>query len=366
MKKVLPNLLVALLSITVSLALGEIIARKIYKEKRTESQQPRTHWVQVPERIWTEYHPALGWYHQPNKYVMLTTDHFKSGVRINSAGFRGIREYDQKKPAGVTRILTFGDSFVFGFGVEEEQVFTKVLEEKHSKLELPNVGIPGFGLDQMLVAYREIGKKYETDYVLIGIFEEDFWRNLRAFADSGHAKPYFILQKDGKLSLKNNPVPQPFELNKNQFPEVIEYSTFESLLRHSFLYRQLKKSFGRLGINLGLLDPDRSEEWILGRAILQQFLQEIRAAGAKPLLMVLPPKNWVESDRKTSLQKSLNKFSQRESVDLIDLTPIFREAIKSSTITTYYIEGDWHWTAKGHALAAQTLERYLKDKLVIQ
>ena len=53
-------------------------------------------------------------------------------VNINKAGFRDY-EYSVDKPEGVFRIAVLGDSLIFGFGVNLEDTFPKVLERMLKK-----------------------------------------------------------------------------------------------------------------------------------------------------------------------------------------------------------------------------------------
>jgi lysophospholipase L1-like esterase len=50
-------------------------------------------------------------------------------VVINSHGWRD-SEYSFEKPDGVTRIMVVGDSVAFGYGIQFENIFTKVLERE--------------------------------------------------------------------------------------------------------------------------------------------------------------------------------------------------------------------------------------------
>jgi hypothetical protein len=315
-------------------------------EKPKLQAGPKTDWALVPERIWTEYHPVLGWYHQKNKHAVLKLRDFEVDVNTNSQGFRGKQEYAFEKPSPITRILCLGDSFVFGFGVKDEESFCAQLQAK----------------DQILMAYREIAKNYQSDYVLIGIFPEGFWRATRAFADTGHAKLYFSLSASEELELHNVPVPPQYELNANQFPLLIQQRPIENFLSRSLVYRFFKKKIIKLGKNLGWIDPDLTEEWILGKAILKQLIEEIKLNKSEPLFVILPPDRWVKTARPDSLHRSLLRFFQREEVDFIDLTPEFHQAVQQSSLTDYYIEEDWHWTAKGHELAAETIQQFLARK----
>lgn len=357
------NILIALISLVLMLGIAEFVLRVIGLEEVKFRDLPRISWVNVPENVWVEHHPVLGWYAQKNKAAILESAHFPQViVHTNSAGFRGSRDYSLSKPADVIRIAVLGDSFVFGFGVRDEEAFPALLESSGKQREVLNLGVPGYGIDQIYLSYKEIAKQYRPDIVLIGIFPEDFWRATRAFADSGHAKPYFTAGPFGKLTLRNVPVPPPFTLTRGQFPPVIEKNTAQKLLNMSVLYRLARKPFMKLLRNMRLIDPDTSDEWVLGRAILGQMIEDVRAEGAVPVMVLLPPRDWAESTRKTTQERSLVRFAEREKVDLINLRPTFNDAVAKDGLETYYIKNDWHWTPQGHAWAARAIEDYFNQK----
>ena len=72
----------------------------------------------------------------------------------NSAGYRGV-EYSVEKPAGVTRIVTLGDSVAYGLGVNAEDTFSKKLEElmndnSPDSTQVLNLGVPGYNPSRVL------------------------------------------------------------------------------------------------------------------------------------------------------------------------------------------------------------------------
>jgi len=364
-KNIALNFVLLFFSVVIALAILEAVLRVTQAEVAKLPETPKSDWALLRERVWTEHHPELGWYHQKNKKAVLVGDGYEVEIQTNSQGFRGTREYEKVKRKSKNRILFLGDSFVFGFGVENEETLVARLEQKDENLEVLNLGVPGYGIDQMLVMYRTIAKDYETDYVFIGVFPEDFWRATRSFADTGHAKPYFSLLPNGELELHNMPVPPKYSLNTHQFPDLVHRGPVESFLMKSVLYRMLKRGLTRLGKNLRLTDPDTTEEWVLGRAILSELIREVQESGATPVLVILPPERWVRDPGKTSLHKSILRFAKRENVDFIDLSPHFVEAVGEGDITDYYIQGDWHWTVKGNQLAADVIDQKLTDQGMI-
>jgi hypothetical protein len=77
------------------------------------------------------------------------------------------------------------------------------------QVEVLNLGVHGYGHDQMLVYLREEGLRYHPDIVIVGFVQDDMERNMLEFRD--YAKPRFELV-DGALALRNSPVPAPGEM----------------------------------------------------------------------------------------------------------------------------------------------------------
>ena len=352
-RRLLNNILLAVIFFLLAITVAEFSMRFLF-EKPKKVGGPKTNWAIVPEHVWTEYHPTLGWFHQKSKKTSLVKDNWSVEINTNSQGMRGLKDYSIRKPGNITRIMSLGDSFVFGFGVKDNETFSARLEQSDPNLEVLNFGVAGYGLDQILLSYRKLGRQYNPDLVIVGIFPEQFWRATRSFTDAGYAKPYFTLS--GKhLLLHNVPTPQPFELKYNQFSDLIETKQIKDFFEKSILYRSFRRNMIQMGKNFGWVDP----EWILGRQLLKALIADIKSDGAKPILVIIPPDRWVKSSRMDSQRRLLLRFAEREQVPMIDLTPIFFNAVRESDITEYYIKDDWHWTAKGHQLAASVLKDFI-------
>jgi lysophospholipase L1-like esterase len=105
-------------------------------------------------------------------------------IRVNGQGMRADRDYAPAKPAGVRRILAIGDSTTVGFGVEVEQTFVQVLEDRLKAAGLPvevlNAGVPGFGTSEELFHLeQELLARYSPDLVLVSFYENDIKDNVR-------------------------------------------------------------------------------------------------------------------------------------------------------------------------------------------
>lgn len=355
-------LLMAIVFIT-CVTIAEFSIRFLERAKSKPSNQPSS-WTRVPEESWIEYDSVLGWLSKKNTQAFLPMQKTIIPISINSQGVRGKKEYVDPKSPGIFRIYALGDSFTFGFGVRDEETFSAQLESMSPKLEVLNMGVPGYGIDQISLSMRERGYAGAPDFVLISIYPEDFWRSTRAYTDAGHGKPFYTLDAKNHLKLQHVPVPRDKNFKSKQFPEIMIRQGWHRIIYSSALYRLTLKAWTRIKKLSGSEDPDSSVEWVLGRAILKDLIREIYAAKSRPLLMLVPPERWI-SGTSEPVRDSLIRFAAREQVDILDLTPVFSQASSKGSLSDYYIPDDRHWTAKGHQLAAQEIFLYLQKHQLI-
>jgi hypothetical protein len=191
------GLLTVALSVAVALLAVEGLLRltmdlsDLYSPIVTE---PVRHQRHNEARFWQRYHsvddadfsshdPLLGW----------------------DAGSSRVRDRkDIASPTGL-RAVAVGDSFVFGNDVTASENFSARLEQNWH-LEVLNMGVPGYGIDQSYLKYRHFGADYHPDIVLFGIYVPDYARSTVAF--TAFAKPQFVA-REGGVELTNQPVPSP-------------------------------------------------------------------------------------------------------------------------------------------------------------
>ena len=152
------------------------------------------------------YDENLGWRNIPDWRA--TT--FGKPLTINSVGHRMQREYGHEKPAAVKRILVLGDSYAWGYGVADDDLFCELLQDRldqrEPSWEVINTGVSGWGTDQQYLYLKQEGLAFDPDIVVLAFFIGNDVDNNVAATQYELNKPVFVGRK---LALRNVPVPRP-------------------------------------------------------------------------------------------------------------------------------------------------------------
>jgi len=100
---------------------------------------------------------------------------FSYTAATNSLGFRD-REFAGRNTAKI-RILTLGDSFTYGWGVEASQSWPKVLEtilrDRGDDVEIANLGWPGASPRNYAVVAERATRVLQPDWLIVGVLQGD-------------------------------------------------------------------------------------------------------------------------------------------------------------------------------------------------
>src|SRR6202011_3554366 len=125
-------------------------------------------------------------------------------VHQNQFGLRAPDDMQLKKTSARKRVLVLGDSYVWGVGASQEELFTAP-EVYGTNDELINCGISGYGTDQEYLFYLFKGQNFDVDQVVLAFtLYNDVENNLNPKQYS-YLKPYFTLN-GGQLVLHNDHV----------------------------------------------------------------------------------------------------------------------------------------------------------------
>src|SRR5262245_40984070 len=96
------------------------------------------------KRARSTFDPELGWCPRPGQAFELYR-HDWAGCRIQ------LGELAREKTPGVRRVVALGCSFTQGAEVEGRETWSALLDARHPELELANLGVAGYGVDQALL-----------------------------------------------------------------------------------------------------------------------------------------------------------------------------------------------------------------------
>lgn len=237
------------------------------------------YWRPLPERVHTVYDPQLGWVSEKSR---VAKDVFGPGldIRTNARGFRNASEFAVEVPAGRTRVVALGDSFTLGYDVGDADSWPAWLERLCPRLEVPNMGQSGYGLDQSYLWYQRDGRTIDHQVLVLAFIDDDLQR-VRADNMLGYGKPVLELI-DGQLVAKHVPVPRtPYLL-----PVLTQNLALLEQLRMLALPRAVIAHFAppaEAAATMSEADAERIDE-----AIFRALGRETAEDGARLLLVHLP------------------------------------------------------------------------------
>lgn len=374
LKNILKNLLLVLISIFFTLLILEILLRIFgHQGMYTVSQYPKEMFCDsFPTRLC------------PNYEGNFPKSEISGHIKINSKGLRDVEHTYEKK--GTFRILGLGDSFVFGHGVEYEESFLTVLEDKLNKnftdsIEIIKAGTPGTGPQAYLNILEKEGVKYSPDMVLVCIFTGNDINDIRLAATPPSVSDSIEIKAHGQ----HKQVPVTLKDEKSTT------ATKDFLRRHvhlySFIVDRLKsipafRSFlqknnmasGLIGSYvIDILKKDYSEEYKAKWEEAFSTLKKMKELNSNLIISIIPSREQIDSLRlgKALAQLGYNKddidiehpnrlikeFCDANGLLCIDMLPAFRKAAGQQL----YFEIDPHFNKEGHKLAADIIY----DELII-
>jgi len=337
-KQLLLKIGLVFFGIALALLMAEVIVRTFFEEPI----QPR--FVIDP-----------GYGVQANQPNVVTRYYFPEDYAVtisnNSMGMRGLREYSIEKAPNVHRIALLGDSFIYGIGVNDEEVISTLLEDElrdtsqqHGvDFEVLNFAVTGFGQTEELVTYQQSVKSYQPDEVVIFYYNNDIRNNAQT--------KLFEIDGDGILRRTNSQY-----LPGVKAREVL-YSIAPTrwLFKHSQVWNLIRQRLS-LFIQTALLkkqgfkrfDETTPRAVELTRALLKRLIEEIKLDGAHPTIFIIP-----NNKRQSNFPLTPEEVTAAGAT-LID----GREFLERRD----YYNRDQHWRASGHQKAEAKLADSIRSR----
>ncbi|HYE86385.1 MAG TPA: hypothetical protein VEA16_08515 [Vicinamibacterales bacterium] len=331
---------------------------------------------------------------RPNYQGRLATSEFDTGIRINSLGYRGPEFAVAKGRA--RRILVIGDSFTFGWGVNDDETYPARLQRLlparmgSQQVEVINAGFAAcYSPDTYYLYLKNEGLALNPDAIVVGLFVGNDLDSDAAFENE------WIEQDSEGLPLRirnlNSQVIDHYLLPR---PIPVRYRT--PILSRSHLFQGLFDVWWELAPRLKAWVPggiattvyaasqapspeeqvpynyrirfaDRTEKvFSRVRHLLRAMHRLAGDAGIPIYFMIIPAAVQLAPDAYAGLpadiekpQKELARFFDREGMKYLDLLPWFRERSNGRTI---YLPQDGHFSPDGNQLAAERLAEYLAQE----
>jgi hypothetical protein len=274
-------------------------------------------------------------------------------IAISAQGLRD-RLYAYRKHENTFRILVLGDSYTFGWGVEQEETFPKVLERKLNAgitslmYEVINGGTLGYGIAHQYLFLRKYGYRFTPDLVIMAI---DLPYSIAT------TNRYFSLE--GK-QLRRNATPCIFSRSR----AFTRYIPFASYLRgHSHLFRYAGVTLLSLYSQWTEKEPARSageeqtaqHDLQMTKEILRMLRDEVATRGVKFAVVILPKLVSLHGQ----MWEAMEEFLSREGIIHLSLQESFAHHAHASALL--FASGH-RFNARGHRFMAQALEEFLQER----
>ncbi len=296
----------------------------------------KEHWQRTPKDpnghlvTLDEHHPQLG--HVLKSNLDGVRDCKRGTVHSNSTGLRGTREYAYHKAPGTVRVLTIGDSFTFGSCVRDEETFSARLEQR-GRCEVINMGVQGYGTDQIYLRYLLEGRKYNADHVVLGFFSDDASRNKLSFRT--YRKPRYVARGEG-LKLIDDSIEHPRDYRDRPRLRLLNYLE----IFHDWI---------RAGAQ------DRRNDLVTIR-LHDALIDAIKGQGARPVFVYLPDfKTVMYNAAPVALFRRL--CARRSDVTCVNPIPRIRKLIIDKPGP--YSHFEHHYSPQVHRLIADALAEHI-------
>jgi hypothetical protein len=344
--------------------------------------------------------PVLGTKLVPGRQGWWTQEEleFRTPVRINREGFRDV-DHVREKPAGVTRILILGDSFIEAMQVPLESAVSRRLQAELDpggrKIEVISMGVSGFGTAGELLLYERFGRAYAPDVVILNFYAGNDVRN-----NSPSLEPALrpVYAGDGALE---RVVARKRPGEDGVLGRLLGWSQAYQFVRKRII--TLNPRIAGVLVRLGLMSEKalrripsvdgvpldywvfakrgapRAAEWEEAWQRTERLLDTLRSAverdGAQLVVSIatlrerIYPESWKAIlDTYPAMQKvewdlaapeaRVEAWCRRREVSCVPLTPVFLGRRDGARLHWAH---DGHWTAAGHALAATALSEALRS-----
>ena len=349
-----------LVSLLASLFFAELIVRLAWVPPSVLSTQQ------------TEKHPVYSWAPIPGISGRDVNMEFNYRFNHTLQGLRGSTLFSAIRPDAVDkRILFLGDSFTYGIGSGDDEIFVELINDALPRVDVVNAGVNGYGQRQQLTMLDTLGAAVQPDLVVLMFFWTDVEDNFR------YKVPTFSTAADGSLIRTDMTVPDNFDPLAQRRPQKDGVSQ-EHFLRRTYLFKLFKEGirgfrhrvFGGRERRIQT-DVQMKTGWSMTAELLRLMQQRTKAMGAQLIIASVPDYELVDSEQgRLKGQKLLNIAIETElravtdelGIAYLDLLPEMK--IRQAKLPEpFYYTTDRHLTPIGNVELAAILLPFIKTNI---
>jgi len=370
-KNALKNFAALLISLLVGLIIGEFIISIFFPQVISPVQffydSKLGGMVPVPNQKGFKSHPREYYYEYQN----------------NEIGMRDTRQLNDYKKYSY-KILAIGDSFTYGWGVNDEETFCKLLEKKINKdsVAVLNAGASGSGTDYALRFFQVRAPELSPKVVLYFYYENDYVDNSE--------NRYYTINQDSIVPTVVNAATNLNAIQKNKLANSKIYNWFAS---HSHLFNMIRTQVGIIW-NKKVKQENQNQQAMLQRArtdnqsvppnttksiekskvtneqfyptyvYLKALAKNVEKSGGKFYTFFIPSNKSIteyQNSGTMSHEKVIIDFCKGNNIKVYSFKDVIMK--HKYPFKAYYFPTDLHWNKDGNELAANYLYQVLKQEL---
>jgi lysophospholipase L1-like esterase len=287
----------------------------------------------------------LGWLGVPHRAAKFRKPDFDVMIRTDANGFRKRESAVQPRP-GSPVIAVFGDSFVWGWGIEGGKVFTDVIQnELGPAADVRNFGVDAYGTFQELLLLKHcLTNHLRPQHVLVMFYENDYGDN----TGNDTRRPWLAV--DGtNVTIRNYPVARK---DSGAWKKFVKASYFLSAIAYQFDFAKEKRRVTSLAQKTFADNSIAADAQTAEAFCLDQLRQVCDREKIQLKFVYVPAFQDVRAAGPTQTRVVLKSLCDQAGVPLLDLTDDFRKASGTRPGALFFAH-DGHWNTDGHALAGK-------------
>ena len=355
------KILLVLVGLVSIFLLGEILVGRLFPQKTLQAVGKMSlRCYQTSDYLPYEYIPGC--------IDDMAVGNAWTNVAINDLGLRGKNVGEKTKK----RILLVGDSFVFGYGVSEDERIGDVLESDLENVEVISAGFVGdAGPDTLYLYTKKEGLTLKPDLILLFLFPyndlSDIEKTVWTVRDNEiqSAKMPDRMVSDGYLRRSDTSL-------RYRIPLLGDSHLFQLIFdRIDILTVKLRR---RISLRFGLIqraveDHEKFSDclyreicegkWNEAKFKTERIFKLFKQLSDQQQIPVLAVIISLEEQVFDSQQSEtlFHQLLRHENIKFLDLTQAFRDSGQSGS--DLFLP-DGHWTAAGHKVAARAVADWLQ------